>query len=537
MQTSCIKNATNTQNKLLTLYEAMADGTLREKEQQWSLNAITCIHKSHTHSSSQLKAKHRREQSHAAKEMRLRLCWEKYVSYLTLSSRLSQSSLSVSSSKDDPQLAHLMNNELMPMLRQKMYITDKCNLGECVEMCSDANRRSQSSQSRSTRYAVQMAHTKEEALKMHKQLLEENKFIWKNKEIVMKKDHVVSRDCIKYLAPHLYSPYNSFIYYVKDWERLGTRVGEGVMQLERVELNWIFLITGEEFELTECKLSDLATYRDSSSSKLSSATNKELFVLEKTSPCSLNCPEEMLYLRKLSNAEVGELIFSYTGTRIPNQPSPIEELISELYFNSKIDITLAWVKHNEGRSQFVIKLYQDNSGVSDKKINCCEWPSCLCLRRDTKNCERMKSLNLVPVKFNVLMSSPQNPLEALLPTLDLYKTKKLPKVSNQVDYSYCATHKAMALHLAITRGISIYSLYFVITICSEEFKEFDEMLRRTKTSSDFLHKIKSGSLAKSFNTLYEAALKFQGDENHSLEEVKKDMWQRRIQFMGIPFAR
>eukprot|EP00826_Nyctotherus_ovalis_P008860 TRINITY_DN12303_c0_g1_i2.p1 TRINITY_DN12303_c0_g1~~TRINITY_DN12303_c0_g1_i2.p1 ORF type:complete len:516 (+),score=44.97 TRINITY_DN12303_c0_g1_i2:495-2042(+) len=514
----------------------MIDNTLREKEQQWSLNAITCIHKSHTHSASQLKAKHKKEKNHTVKEMALKVSWEKYVNYLALSSRLSQSSFFINSSKDDPQLVHLVNNELMPMLRQKMHITDKCSLGECVEMRCNANRRPQSSQSKSTRYVVQMAHTKKEALEMHKQLLEENKFTWKSEEVVMKNDQAMSRDCIKYLGPHLYSPYNSFIYYAKDWERLGKRVSERVMQLKRIELNRIFLITGEEFELTECKVSDLAAYRNNSSLELPSTTNKEPYVLEKTSPYSLNYPEEMLYLRKLSSAEIGELIFSYTGIQAPNYFLPIEELVNELYFNSKVDITFAWIKANEGRSQFVIKLYEDTCGMNGKKVRCCKWPSCLCLCCDSKSCERVKSLSLAPVKFNALMSSPQNPLEALLPTLDLYKVKKLPKVSNQVDYSYCATHKVMALHLATKRGISIYSLYFITLICSEEFKEFDEMLKKTKTSSDFLHKIKSGSLAKSFNTLYEAALKFQGGENHSLEEVKKDMWQRRVQFMGIPFA-
>ena len=413
------KNIANTQEKLLTLYEGMIDNTVERKERQWSLNAITVIHKSYEHSKSLIASKYNNEKVKQSKEIILRIAWEKYISYFELSSSLSGNDLLISSSSNNPRLQQLVNSELLPILRQKEHITEKYKLGECMEIQSKVNKRPQSSQNKRNNHIVRMAYDRKEAIEMNKQLLVENDMNWKSKEVNIKRNQLISRTYIKHLSSYLYTAYNGLIYHIKN-----VKSNKELIQLSKIECNTkfnkIYLITGKEFELIECTVNDLIK-------------QNTLYVLEKTSLCSLNSGEDKMYLRKLSNVEIEELMFIYTGASSYPMHT-VEELFGGL------DGVFAWIKSNEGgNKQFLIRLHEDNNKI-EQKAKYCRWPSC-CLFGDVKNC---KESNLVSIKFNMLISSPLNSLEVLLPNLDLYKTSKriVSKTNNKVNY--CSFHRSIA---------------------------------------------------------------------------------------------
>ena len=224
------------QDNLLFAYDSEINNFVEEKSCQCQINATTNIHKLHNQSSKRIQHKYKIKKEELIKSMMLELSWEKYYANFSIASALTHNSITVNSSLHDCQVNQLANSTFVPMLRQQAHITENYKMGECMQIMHKICRRPQSSSqdNRITKYDIQMAYTKKEALRFHKQIISSNNIQWKNQEQEIKENLIISRRKINHLRDYKYNSHDELIYCCSEDIELMKEIDGQIIKLHKL---------------------------------------------------------------------------------------------------------------------------------------------------------------------------------------------------------------------------------------------------------------------------------------------------------------
>ncbi len=199
------------------------------------------------------------------------------------------------------------------------------------------------------------------------------------------------------------------------------------------------------------------------------------------------------FLRILTKAEIAELLFSYTGISLASFPSPLEATVEALDIPTDSSSSIyVWIKESSGtgatRHYFLRSvqdpgfaadnLREDASSISPKaKSTFCRWPDCLSLscsclcQPPTPAVPDLASPGLAVVPIGLAHCVIQtfvsvSPMEFAVISLPLYRCKHSPKEFDKaaergnVEH-YCGLHREVAIQLAKTQRLNLYSVYLL----------------------------------------------------------------------------
>ena len=340
-QITNLKNISCLENEFFTLCEENARNLFESKSCQWEINAITAIHKSYGHSSTRIIMDVGNCKEIYVKKMLPELHWTRYMNYLSSLSYFSCCNLTLKSSLSNLSLYRFVNEEFLPMLKAKAHVTEKYKIGQCLKIVKKQRHRerSVSKYGRAVKYEIEeIAYTKKEAQELHRNLLnkyEIKEYIYKNMNSNL--DKLISRTKIKFLKPYKYYCYDGLVYLSVE-ENIKEETIK-IVNMWKIEDNMLtgILDNGNKFKLREGKVSDLLlnmTFEDLSNLKDFGGIPNNFCVLEIPSLYDYcindNNAGTLPYIRKLSQIEVSELIFSYFGLSILPHVNILKQLFSEL---------------------------------------------------------------------------------------------------------------------------------------------------------------------------------------------------------------
>ncbi len=447
------------------------------------------------------------------------LAWTRYFSYLSVLAASSPEAVLLKDSVSNPQLAEFASKTLCAVLRSKGQIPENCRVLRCVSASKRGGRRTE------TPSAKGSSHSKREVIgvsgswkDLHRDYLESCNIRAPNTARKFLPKQLLSRSHIAFLRPDFrFEEYNGLVYFcpsdtdpaVSERRRpermfisqfgkeqplhpakVDCESGVARLTLSSGRGTQIGNNVGVEFDLSECTVSGLLCHPTVPSSLKEHIDHRkniqQLYVLDVSSFYEhFDYPSEekiaayqQPFVRPLTPAEISELLFCYTGVRLPDSPSAVESVAAVLEGNvgsgySSTNRIYAWIRDtvSSGATKNYFMQLAVGPGVppseqpNKTKSTYCRWPCCLSLSAS--------HLELAPIKVAISsaaagtvaiglgrVSFPAEGLERVLALLPAYKTKRKEPERKANFEHFCPVHRGIAAALAGSPyKLCLYAVY------------------------------------------------------------------------------